>query len=191
MDTRSPAFSRGRVETDPRNTEVLFEELKRHSPGPPRELIEDFELLQIDERKIAAANRVQREGQGTFRLRLLDAYGGRCAVTGEHTEPVLDAAHIQDYLGPRSNHIRNGILLTKEFHALFDLGLVTIEPPPRDRPDRYIIRVSKLIRERWNNGVRYMAFNDLELKSVPVNPALRPSRLALEWHRTEKFERVG
>ena len=55
----------------------------------------------------------EREGQGAFRVRLLRAYEGRCAITGEHTEPVLDAAHIQPYLGPGSNHIQNGLLLTK------------------------------------------------------------------------------
>jgi hypothetical protein len=41
---------------------------------------------------------------------------------------VLDAAHIQPYLGPRSNHLQNGILLTKESHTLFDLGYVTMTP---------------------------------------------------------------
>ena len=37
-----------------------------------------------------------------------------------------ESAHIQPYLGPRSNHVQNGVLLTKELHALFDAGYVTI-----------------------------------------------------------------
>lgn len=41
---------------------------------------------------------------------------------------VLDAAHIQPCLGPRSNHPQNGLVLTKEFHALFDRGYVTVTP---------------------------------------------------------------
>lgn len=180
----------GKFDSSPQNVEVLFAELKRYGADPPPDLVEDFEPLRVDERRVRIAKQVDREGQGTFRLRLLDAYGWRCAISGEHTEPVLDAAHIQDYLGPRSNHIRNGLILTKEFHALFDKGLLTVEPPPRNRPDVYRIRVSKLIHERWNNGKRYLAFNGCELKSLPQKPALRPSPLALEWHRDEKFERV-
>jgi hypothetical protein len=74
----------------------------------PAELeLTPFELAELDERKRMVAEAGVREGQGTFRARLLEAYDGRCAVTGEHTEPVLDAVHIQPYLGPRSNHIQN------------------------------------------------------------------------------------
>ncbi len=185
-------IQQGRLETAPANVDRLFAELMRSGADPPPDLVDgDFEPLRVDDRRLVEARRVEREGQGTFRLRLLEAYAGRCAVTGEHTEPVLDAAHIQDYLGPRSNHIRNGLVLTKEFHVLFDRGLMTIEPPPRNRPDLFRVRVSRLIHERWNNGKRYLAFDGGELKALPADPALRPSPQALEWHLEEKFERVA
>ena len=129
-------------------------------------------------------------GQGAFRLRLLDAYRGACAITGEHTEPVLDATHIQPYLGPRSNHPRNGLILTKEFHALFDKGLVTIEPPARAGSE-YRVRVSRIIRERWNNGRRYNDFDGAPLRTVPADPRVQPSAEALEWHRESVFEKVA
>src|SRR5512140_684972 len=173
----------GRTEHAPENVARLLDELRRDDLAPPPDLGDDFEPLAIDARAIASGERVVREGQGTFRVRLLDAYGGSCAVTGEHTEPVLDAAHIQDYLGPRSNHPRNGLLLTKEFHALFDKGLVTIEPPTRDHPELYVVRVSRPIHDRWNNGKRYLEYDRQPLRSIPTNPALRPSPKALEWHR--------
>lgn len=35
-----------------------------------------------------------RLGQASFRLAVLDAYDGACAVTNEHSLPVLEAAHI-------------------------------------------------------------------------------------------------
>jgi len=38
-----------------------------------------------------------RLGQGAFRVAVTDAYQRRCAVTGERTLPVLDAAHIRPY----------------------------------------------------------------------------------------------
>lgn len=35
-----------------------------------------------------------RLGQGAFRVLVTDAYERRCAVSGEKTLPILDAAHI-------------------------------------------------------------------------------------------------
>jgi hypothetical protein len=50
----------------------------------------------IAEHRYGSPNPVQpRLGQGAFRLLVTDAYGRRCAVTGERTLPVLDAAHIR------------------------------------------------------------------------------------------------
>lgn len=101
-------------------------------------------------------------------------------MTGEHTEPVLDAAHIQPYLGPPSNNVQNGLLLTKEFHALFDLGLVTVTP-------EYIVRVSPAIERNWQNGRRYRIHDGQTLASLPEDPRLRPSPAALEWHGKQLF----
>lgn len=42
-----------------------------------------------------------RLGQGLFRVLVTDAYQKRCAITGERTLPVLDAAHIKPY---KTNH---------------------------------------------------------------------------------------
>lgn len=148
----------------------------------------DFHPLESDEAEIRAARRRHRVGQRTFRARLLKSYGGQCAITREHTRPVLAAAHIQPYLGPRSNHLQNGLILTQEFHTLFDRGLVTVEPPAR-RGDDYRLRVSNLLNELWNNGRRYREYDGRRLV-VPERPELRPSREALEWHRDRVFERV-
>jgi putative restriction endonuclease len=38
-----------------------------------------------------------RLGQGAFRLTITDSYERRCAVTGEKTLPILDAAHIRAF----------------------------------------------------------------------------------------------
>lgn len=50
-----------------------------------------------------------RLGQATFRLAVLDAYGGQCAVTMEHSLPVLEAAHIRPWAEGGMHEIRNGI----------------------------------------------------------------------------------
>jgi putative restriction endonuclease len=40
-----------------------------------------------------------RLGQGGFRVVVMESYGRRCAVTGEKTLPVLEAAHIRPIFG--------------------------------------------------------------------------------------------
>jgi putative restriction endonuclease len=175
-----PNIVQGRTETDPARASRLLAELDYDAVVAPEEFAASFELVEADERQLVLAKTVLREGQGAFRTRLLSAYGARCAITGEHTVPVLDAAHVQPYLGPRSNHIQNGLLLTKEFHALLDEGLVTVTPD-------YVVRVSPRIRERWKNGHRYYPFDGRALHVLPESPGDRPSRAALEWHNRRVF----
>ena len=146
----------------------------------PAELGETFEPVAVDGRRMASVEQIVREGQGTFRMRLLEAYEGQCAITGEHTQPVLDAAHVQPYLGPASNHVQNGLLLTKELHALFDRGYVTVTPD-------HVVKVSRRLRADWNNGRRYEQFDGKALAFVPRASPLRPSSRALAWHAEERF----
>ena len=178
---------RGRGDEDPANIALLLGELRRDATEqPPEDLAPQFQLVADDARRQVLSERVIREGQGTFRARLLKAYEGQCAVTREHTEPVLEAAHIQRYLGPASNHVQNGLLLTQEFHTLFDRGLVCVE----GRGAEYRLRVSNLLHELWNNGRRYKQYEGASL-AVPDQPHLRPSLEALEWHRDVVFEKVA
>ena len=72
-----------------------------------------------------------RRGQSAFRVALMEAYGGRCAITGCAVEAVLEAAHITPYLGPLANHVSNGLLLRADLHTLFDCGLLAIDPLTR------------------------------------------------------------
>jgi putative restriction endonuclease len=170
----------GKTERDPARAERLLDEIKFDELRIPEELDDSpFTPVEADERMLVLARDVRREGQGTFRSRLLDAYGRRCAITGEHTEIVLDAAHIQPYLGPRSNHVQNGLLLTQEFHTLFDRGYVTVTPDLR-------VRVSGRLAREWNNGKRYSAYDGQELRAVP-DERERPARGALEWHAERVF----
>jgi putative restriction endonuclease len=70
----------------------------------------------------------QRRGQGAFRLMVIDAYDRRCAITGEHTLPVLEAAHILPFAEDAKHEVRNGILMRSDLHRLYDRGLVTVRP---------------------------------------------------------------
>jgi putative restriction endonuclease len=179
---RGAGPQRGKTERVPALAQRLLDEIRFDAAQAPDELTaEAFVPLLADERQLVTARAMLREGQGAFRTRLLDAYGGRCAITGEHTEIVLDAAHIQPYLGPRSNHVQNGLLLTKEFHALFDAGYVTVTP-------EHEVRVSPRLRSEWRNGHRYYPHDGRQLLVLPDAPGERPSAEVLEWHGRRVFK---
>jgi putative restriction endonuclease len=153
-------------------------ELLRGGASPP-ELTGCFTPLDVDARRVREQVRAERDGQSTFRLRLLDAYDHRCALTGERVEPVLEAAHIQPYLGPASNHVQNGLLLKADVHKLFDAGYVTVTPD-------YRFRVSERVRAEYENGREYYALQDREIRR-PGDTAAWPSRDALAWHGERVF----
>ena len=82
----------------------------------------------MDGRKKTLRSVAIRQGQNKFREKLIDAYQGRCAVTGVNVLATLQAAHIVPYNGPKTNTVQNGILLRADIHNLFDLGLLQIDP---------------------------------------------------------------
>jgi hypothetical protein len=73
----------------------------------------------------------QRRGQEAFRRKLLEAYGGRCAITGSDGDAALEVAYIvgTDETGPQE--VPNGLLLRADVHTLFDLNLIRVHPRTR------------------------------------------------------------
>ena len=115
-----------------------------------------------------------RLGQGAFRVAVTDAYGRRCAVTGEKTLPVLEAAHIRPVASGGRHEISNGLLFRSDIHTLFDRGYVTVTPELR-------FRVSPRLRRDWSNGRVYYELDGREVV-VPGGKGMRPGRDGLEWH---------
>ena len=121
----------------------------------------------------------RRLGQGAFRLIITDAYSKRCAVTGEKTLPVLEAAHIKPVASGGEHRIDNGLLLRSDLHTLFDLGYATIAPSGE-------FRVSQKLKETWMNGRVYYDLDRSHIR-LPVEDDKRPSPLLLEWHNDVIF----
>lgn len=121
-----------------------------------------------------------RLGQGAFRVLVTDAYQRRCAVTGERTLPVLDAAHIKPYAFAGPHRIHNGILLRSDLHKLFDLGYVTVTPDLR-------LEVSPRLKAEWENGREYYAYHGQDLKFRPLEKLHLPSPEYLTWHNENRF----
>lgn len=121
----------------------------------------------------------QRGGQGAFRVLVTDLYERRCAITGERTLPVLEAAHIRPVTRGGTHDPANGLLLRSDIHKLFDLGYVTVQPSGR-------FRVSARLRDEWSNGKVYYALDTQDVRR-PNNPEYAPSRELLEWHGDTVF----
>ena len=137
----------------------------------------DPELL-WDERKIAMASLVQRLGQLDFRRKLIDVYGGRCAITRCDVSETLQAAHIVPYLGAQSNATDNGLLLRADIHNLFDSHLLSIDPETLT-----VCLAAKLL------GSSYAMLQGVHI-TCPVAAVARPNPEGLRL-RHENFRRNG
>ena len=82
----------------------------------------------IDERETISRQIRARRGQKNFRDALRARYGDQCVITGCSLLAIVEAAHISPYLGPKDNAPDNGLLLRADFHTLYDLDLVAIDP---------------------------------------------------------------
>lgn len=120
-----------------------------------------------------------RLGQGAFRVLVTDAYGRRCAVSGERVLPVLEAAHIRPYAAGGGHVLTNGLLLRSDLHTLFDRGYVTVTPEMK-------FEVSRRIREDFANGRAYYELHGSALR-LPEEPASRPSAENLLWHNETAY----
>ena len=119
-----------------------------------------------------------RLGQGAFRALVTDVYGRRCAVTQERTLPVLEAAHIRPYSEGGAHDERNGLLLRRDVHTLFDRGYVTVTP-------EHEFVASRRIEEDFGNGRHY---RDMQGKiRVPGAVLQQPDPELLSWHNENCF----
>ncbi len=118
-----------------------------------------------------------RLGQGAFRAAVTEAYGKRCAISGEKTLPVLEAAHIQPYAEAGPSVIGNGLLLRSDLHTLFDRHYLTVNA------DNLVIEVSSRIREEFSNGKAYYNFHGQKLHT-PKSKDAQPAPQFLQYHNS-------
>lgn len=129
-------------------------------------------ILVQDQRVRAMRSIVRRRGQPAFRRALIEAYGGRCAVSGCGVVDVLEAAHIFPFLDGETNTVSNGLLLRADIHTLFDLYLLTVDPRSRR------VVVSPML-----GPTEYSALQGTPLLDT-VRGFASAGKMSLEWHRS-------
>lgn len=154
--------------------EAVIERIKSNAqPSPIAKIVERAERYTEYMTK-------HRLGQGAFRVMVTDAYNRRCAITGEKTLPVLEAAHIKPYSYDGPHSVDNGILLKSDFHTLFDGGYITIDKDLR-------VEVSNRLHEDFGNGKDYYKYHGSKLMILPDNTIQMPSKEYLEWHNENVY----
>ena len=90
----------------------------------------------------------------------------------------MEAAHIENYSGPKSQVASNGILLRRDLHALFDAHLISFEP---------VCGEYRLCGSYLLDKTDYASFAGATLRQ-PNERQWRPNTVFLEAHRIE-FDR--
>lgn len=82
----------------------------------------------VQARAVQIRDAEMRPEQRAFREAVGNAWGWRCAISGEEVREVLDAAHLPG-TSWRAGHndAEHGILLRTDIHRLFERGLLRIE----------------------------------------------------------------
>lgn len=132
------------------------------------------------DREIMLVNRKVRDRQ--FRKTVLDAYDGRCALTGMRLingggRLETQAAHIMSVEAGGPDRVNNGLALSGTAHWMFDRGLIGVS-------DTGNILLSSKINDI--QGVQKILYNDGKVR-LPISAASRPHPHYLEWHRQKCF----
>lgn len=118
-----------------------------------------------------------RIGQGYFKQKIVEKYGGKCIITGIAFRRILIASHIKPW-AVSTNEERldseNGFLLSPTYDKLFDLGLISF------KDDGNII-ISKLLD---SDTLAKVHLEKSQAYGIKATPSLRRN---LEYHRDVVF----
>lgn len=120
-----------------------------------------------------------RRGQQYFRQVVLNAFRGRCAVTGIAVRELLVASHILPWAKYPESRLepQNGISLSRLHNGTFDRGLISFD-------DNYRLVLSERLRHHLPHSSLDENFSRYEGKSLEIAPdVLPPSQAYLAIHR--------
>jgi hypothetical protein len=111
----------------------------------------------------------RRRGQREFRFKMMKKYGEICAFSGEQPPQVLEAAHINSFAQTGEHNLNGGLLLRRDFHALFDANLMTVNP------HSWQIEIAPRLQ-------KFETYRPLNGGTLHLPTKERPSKLLLESH---------
>lgn len=111
----------------------------------------------------------RRIGQRKFRFALMERFGENCAFSGAQPPHVLEAAHLYNFAERPTHQHDGGLLLRRDFHALFDARLLTVNPTS------WQIEVAPQLS-------RFHTYQDLAGSELQVPHQKRPSRSLVAEH---------
>jgi hypothetical protein len=111
----------------------------------------------------------RRRGQRALGLDLIRQYGENCAFSGGQPPQVLEAAHLYSYAIRPEHRSDAGLLLRRDYHALFDAKLVTVNPSSLK------IEIASVLK-------KYPNYRSLENAPLRLQGSALPSRALLADH---------
>lgn len=120
-----------------------------------------------------------RIGPGAWRVLVIEAYGRRCALTGDPALPALETTFIRPQEDGGLLRVDNGLLMRADLKRLFNSGYLTLTSEGR-------IRVSARLAEDYAETGGY---GQLEGRAITLPKAAhdRPRSEFLAWHRKNVF----
>ena len=171
----------------PESEALLAELLTGDADNPIEVQPEAITLLRLPEGPTEGTASVKvRRGQRYFRQAVLNAYNGRCAVTGLGIRDLLVASHIVPWNVAEQHRLdpQNGIALNARHDKAFDRGLITFD-------DELRLVCSPMVKDHYADRVVAENFEAYEGTSLRVpEEASGPKPEYLEWHRNEVFGKV-
>ncbi len=122
---------------------------------------------------------------GRLRLAVAEAYGRRCAATGERSLAALDVVHLHPPSRGGPNRVENGLLLRADLARLFEHGLLWVEP------DGFVVRLHPSVRRTARSASPYALLDGRPLRVVPERFDLLPSREFLAAHAAASRAAAG
>jgi hypothetical protein len=160
---RTEAMRQGRFELN------VLRSCPRLSPASVAQLRQLLGQGAASETRVAAAQASThamigieaRRGSAALRARLLQDWGGRCAVTGCAVEDLLEVAHATPAAPTAAERLGDAVVLRSDIHTLFDLGFMAFD-------DQCRVRVSPQLRDS-----EYWAYNSQAIQH-PESAARAP-----------------
>lgn len=107
------------------NKSLIAGKIKQRNVTTPVQM-SDLKLISSNVQRTLQLRRIS--DQQNFRRRVERNFNGRCAVTGQSIQSLLQACHLEDYSFSCNMDTSNGILLTSDCHRMFDNGQLGINP---------------------------------------------------------------